>query len=127
MFVDRAKITIISGKGGNGAVTFRREPYVPEGGPDGGDGGKGGDVIFKADRNLRTLMDFRYKRKYEAQNGQNGRPSRCFGKSGENTIILVPGTSANPARAAFPVSPDVAVNITISFSVPFFLAAVVIK
>ena len=67
MFVDRAKITIISGKGGNGAVTFRREPYVPEGGPDGGDGGKGGDVIFKADRNLRTLMDFRYKRKYEAE------------------------------------------------------------
>ena len=59
MFVDRAKITIISGKGGNGAVTFRREPYVPEGGPDGGDGGKGGDVIFTADRNLRPVMDVR--------------------------------------------------------------------
>ena len=63
MFVDRAKIIIKSGKGGNGAVTFRREPFVPEGGPDGGDGGKGGDVVFMADENLRTLMDFRYKRK----------------------------------------------------------------
>ena len=72
MFVDRAKITIRSGKGGNGAVSFRREPYVPEGGPDGGDGGKGGDVIFMADNSLRTLMDFRYKRKYQAENGQDG-------------------------------------------------------
>lgn len=72
MFVDRAKIYIRSGKGGDGAVTFRREPFVPEGGPDGGDGGRGGDVIFQADRNLRTLMDFKYKKKYEAENGQNG-------------------------------------------------------
>ena len=76
MFIDRAKIKIISGKGGNGAVTFRREPYVPEGGPDGGDGGKGGDIIFKADRSLRTLMDFRYKKKYQAENGENGRKKK---------------------------------------------------
>ena len=62
MFVDRAKIHIKSGKGGDGAVTFRRDPYVPEGGPDGGDGGKGGNIVFQADADLRTLMDFRYKR-----------------------------------------------------------------
>lgn len=90
MFVDRAKITIKSGKGGDGAVTFRREPFVPEGGPDGGDGGRGGNVIFQADRNLRTLMDFRYKRKYEAENGQNGMKRKKFGKSGEDLIIKVP-------------------------------------
>ena len=90
MFVDRAKITIKSGKGGNGAVTFRREPFVPEGGPDGGDGGKGGDVVFIADENLRTLMDFRYKRKYEAESGQNGMKKKRFGKNGEDLIIKVP-------------------------------------
>ena len=90
MFVDRAKITIRSGKGGDGAVTFRREPFVPEGGPDGGDGGKGGDVIFMADASLRTLMDFRYKRKYEAENGQNGMKKKRFGKNGEDLIIKVP-------------------------------------
>lgn len=90
MFVDRAKITIQSGKGGNGAVTFRREPFVPEGGPDGGDGGKGGDVIFLADENLRTLMDFRYKRSYEAESGQNGMKKKRFGKNGEDLIIKVP-------------------------------------
>ena len=90
MFVDRAKIYIKSGKGGDGAVTFRREPFVPEGGPDGGDGGRGGDVIFQADRNLRTLMDFRYKRKYEAESGQNGMKKKRFGKAGENLIIKVP-------------------------------------
>ncbi|MEG0829083.1 MAG: GTPase ObgE [Anaerovoracaceae bacterium] len=90
MFVDRAKIFIRSGKGGNGAVTFRRETHVPEGGPDGGDGGDGGNVIFKADGNLRTLMDFRYKQKYEAESGQNGMKKKCFGKRGENLVILVP-------------------------------------
>ena len=78
MFVDRAKIFIKSGKGGNGAVSFRREPFVPEGGPDGGDGGKGGDVIFQADENMRTLMDFRYKRKYEAENGQDGKTTNSY-------------------------------------------------
>ena len=90
MFADRAKIIIKSGKGGNGAVTFRREPFVPEGGPDGGDGGRGGDVVFVADRNLRTLMDFRYKRKYEAENGQDGMKKKRFGKAGEDLIIKVP-------------------------------------
>lgn len=90
MFVDRAKIYIKSGKGGDGAVTFRRELFVPEGGPDGGDGGRGGDVIFMADRNLRTLMDFKYKKKYEAEAGQNGMKKKRFGKAGENLIIKVP-------------------------------------
>lgn len=90
MFVDRAKIYIKSGKGGDGCVSFRREPFVPEGGPDGGDGGKGGDVIFQADRNLRTLMDFKYKRKYEAEAGQNGMKKKRYGKNGENLIIKVP-------------------------------------
>ena len=89
-FVDRAKITIISGKGGNGAVSFRREPYVPEGGPDGGDGGKGGDIVFQADRNMRTLMDFRYQRKYQAENGQDGMKKKCYGKNGADLIIKVP-------------------------------------
>ena len=90
MFVDRAKISIKSGKGGDGCVSFRREPFVPEGGPNGGDGGKGGDVIFQADSNLRTLMDFRYKRKYEAEDGQNGMKYNRFGKKGENLVIKVP-------------------------------------
>ncbi len=90
MFVDRAKIFIKSGKGGDGAVSFRREPFVPEGGPDGGDGGKGGDVIFQADENLRTLMDFRYKRKYEAENGQDGMKKKRYGKNGQDLVIKVP-------------------------------------
>ena len=90
MFVDRAEIRIISGKGGNGAVTFRRDPYVPDGGPDGGDGGDGGSVIFVADRNLRTLMDFKYKRKYQAENGQNGMKRKRYGKKGEDLYIKVP-------------------------------------
>lgn len=90
MFVDRAKITIKSGKGGNGAVSFRREPFVPQGGPDGGDGGRGGDVIIQASNDLRTLMDFRYKRKYEAELGEDGKKKKCFGKQGQNLIIKVP-------------------------------------
>lgn len=90
MFVDRAKIFIKSGKGGDGCVSFRREPFVPEGGPDGGDGGRGGDVVFQADLSLRTLMDFRFKRKYEAENGQNGMKKKRYGKSGENLVIKVP-------------------------------------
>ena len=90
MFVDRARITIKSGKGGNGCVSFRREPFVPQGGPDGGDGGKGGDVIIRANNSLRTLMDFRYKKKYEAQSGEDGRKKKQFGKKGADLIIDVP-------------------------------------
>lgn len=90
MFVDRAEVTVISGKGGNGGVTFRHDPYVPDGGPDGGDGGDGGNVIFVADRNLRTLMDLKFKRKYQAENGQNGMKRNRFGKKGENLYIKVP-------------------------------------
>jgi len=90
MFVDRALISIKSGKGGNGCVSFRREPFVPEGGPDGGDGGKGGDIVITTDNNLRTLMDFRYKRKYEAENGEDGMKRKKFGKQGENLVIKVP-------------------------------------
>ena len=90
MFVDRAEITIRSGNGGNGAVTFRRDPYVPDGGPDGGDGGNGGSVIFVADRNLRTLMDLKYKRKYQAENGQPGMKRNRYGKKGQDLYIKVP-------------------------------------
>ena len=90
LFVDKAQIFIRSGKGGNGAVSFRREPYVPQGGPDGGNGGKGGDVVFLADRNLRTRMDFRYKRKYQAENGEDGRGKKQYGKDGEDLVIKVP-------------------------------------
>lgn len=90
MFIDVAKIQIRAGSGGDGAVSFHREKYVAAGGPDGGDGGKGGDIVFVADDNLSTLADFRYKRKYNAQNGENGRGKRCFGKSAPDLIIRVP-------------------------------------
>ena len=90
MFVDKARIKIKSGKGGNGAVSFRREAYVPQGGPDGGNGGRGGSVVLVADQNLRTLMDFRYKQKYEAMPGEDGRGRQQFGKDGEDLIIKVP-------------------------------------
>ncbi|MBR2591277.1 MAG: GTPase ObgE [Clostridia bacterium] len=90
MFVDIAKISIQAGNGGNGAVAFHREKYVASGGPDGGDGGKGGDIIFVVDDHLSTLADFRYKRKYKAQNGANGSGSRKTGKSAPNLIIKVP-------------------------------------
>lgn len=90
MFADRAKIFIKSGKGGDGHVSFRRELYVPAGGPDGGDGGKGGDVIFIVDKSINTLNDFRHIRKYCAENGQDGMKKRCHGKDGEDIIIKVP-------------------------------------
>ena len=90
MFVDKVKIKIKAGDGGDGAVSFHREKYVAAGGPDGGDGGKGGNIVFLADSNLSTLADFRYKRKYKAENGANGSGSRKTGKSAPNLIIKVP-------------------------------------
>jgi GTP-binding protein len=90
MFIDKAEITIKSGRGGDGAVSFRREPFVPDGGPDGGNGGKGGNIVFVADANLRTLMDFQYKKKYVAEAGQNGMGRKKFGKNGADMEIKVP-------------------------------------
>ncbi len=90
MFVDIAKIHLKAGNGGNGAVSFHREKYVAAGGPDGGDGGRGGDIIFQVDDNLSTLADFRYKRKYTAENGENGKTDRCTGKSAPSLLIKVP-------------------------------------
>ena len=89
-FVDKARITVHAGKGGDGAVAFHREKYIAAGGPDGGDGGRGGDVVFVVDDNMSTLMDFRYKRKYVAGNGANGMGKRCYGKDGETLYIKVP-------------------------------------
>ncbi len=99
MFVDYAKIIIKSGDGGDGAATFRREKYVAAGGPDGGDGGKGGDVYFVVDPNSNTLIDFRFTKKFKAENGQNGSGSHKFGKSGQDCIIKVPlGTIVRDAE-----------------------------
>lgn len=90
MFVDQARISIKAGDGGDGAVSFHREKYVAAGGPDGGDGGKGGDVVFQVDDNFSTLIDFRYKRKYVAQRGENGGARNCTGKSAPDLVIRVP-------------------------------------
>ena len=90
MFADRAKIIIRSGKGGNGHVSFRREKYVPDGGPDGGDGGRGGDVIFQVDEGLNTLYDYRHRRKFSATDGEEGGKRRCHGRDGEDIILPVP-------------------------------------
>ena len=100
MFIDKAKSFIKAGKGGNGAISFHREKYVAAGGPDGGDGGKGGNVIFKVELGMTTLMDFRYKRKYVAQNGMDGSGKRQKGKKGEDIIIKVPqGTIVRDAES----------------------------
>lgn len=90
MFIDSAKIIIIAGHGGDGAVAFHREKYIASGGPDGGDGGRGGNIIFQVDENLSTLSDFRYRRKYAAESGENGSGKRCSGKSGADLVIRVP-------------------------------------
>lgn len=100
MFIDKAKIFIKAGKGGNGAISFHREKYVAAGGPDGGDGGKGGNVVFKVELGMTTLMDFKYKRKYAAQNGADGSGKRQRGKSGEDIVIKVPqGTIVRDAES----------------------------
>lgn len=90
MLIDSAKIFVKAGNGGNGKVSFHREKYIAKGGPDGGDGGKGGDVIFIADEGMRTLIDFRYKRKYVAEPGQNGGSAQCTGRGAENLTVKVP-------------------------------------
>ena len=89
-FIDTARISVRAGNGGNGAVSFHREKYVAAGGPDGGDGGHGGNVVLRVDNHMSTLMDFRYKRKYTAPNGNDGSSRRCTGKDGENLVIKVP-------------------------------------
>lgn len=100
MFADRATIIIKSGKGGNGHVSFRREKYVPNGGPDGGDGGKGGDVIFVVDEGLNTLTDFRHRRKFAAEPGEEGGKKNCHGKNGQDLILKVPaGTVIKDAES----------------------------
>ena len=100
MFVDKVRITVIGGRGGDGAVAFHREKYVASGGPDGGDGGHGGSVILRVDDHMTTLLDFRYKRKYAAQAGENGRGRNMSGKRGENLIIKVPrGTVIRDAES----------------------------
>lgn len=89
-FFDEAQISVFAGNGGNGASSFRREKYVPRGGPDGGDGGRGGNVIMLADRNLNTLIDYRYTRTFRAEHGENGRGADCFGKGGSDLVLRVP-------------------------------------
>lgn len=90
MFIDKAKIFVRSGKGGDGSVSFRREKYVPLGGPDGGDGGRGGSIILKVDTGMTTLLDFKYRKKFVAEDGVNGGTSKCYGRDGENLYVRVP-------------------------------------
>ena len=105
-FVDTARITVKAGSGGNGAVAFHREKYVAAGGPDGGDGGRGGSVILEINEHMSTLMDFRYKRKYVAGNGSDGAGKRCTGKDGEDLILRVlPKLSVRRLRRRLQVRP----------------------
>ena len=94
-FVDEARITVQAGKGGNGCLSFRREKFVPKGGPDGGDGGDGGSVFLEASESINTLIDYRYTRHYQAQNGEGGSSRNCTGAKGEDLVLEVPvGTTA---------------------------------
>ena len=95
-FVDEARITVQAGKGGNGCMSFRREKFIPKGGPDGGDGGDGGSVYLLADDSINTLIDFRYTRHYQAENGKNGASRNCTGNKGADMVLRVPvGTTGH--------------------------------
>src|SRR5512138_2479739 len=97
-FIDEARIEAIAGDGGNGSASFRREKFIPRGGPDGGDGGRGGSIFAVADRNLNTLIDFRYARRHEARNGEAGRGSDQFGAAGDDILLRMPvGTIVSDA------------------------------
>ena len=110
MFLDKATITVKAGNGGNGLVSFHREKYVPDGGPDGGDGGKGGNIVFKADKTLTTLVDFAHKKVFTARNGEDGKARRSFGRKGEDLYIHVPvGTVIKDAKSGR-VMKDMSVN-----------------
>lgn len=99
MFIDLVKVYVKAGKGGDGAISFRREKYVPAGGPDGGDGGRGGNVVVIGNEGVRTLLDFRYQRRYLAENGENGRGRKQFGKDGADVVLKVPvGTLVKDAE-----------------------------
>src|SRR5687768_4191654 len=89
-FIDEARIEVVAGDGGNGSASFRREKFIPEGGPDGGDGGRGGSIFVVADRNINTLIDYRYTRKFLARKGENGRGADQYGKGGEDIVLRMP-------------------------------------
>ena len=110
MFIDFTQIDISAGNGGSGAVSFRREKFIPKGGPDGGDGGRGGHVIFKVDTNLHTLQDIRYRRRYKAENGHPGKGSNKTGKNGKDVVILVPAGSVIRKKGSKDIIIDLTVN-----------------
>ena len=110
MFIDYTQIDISAGNGGSGAVSFRREKFIPKGGPDGGDGGRGGHVIFKVDTNLHTLQDIRYRRRYKAENGHPGRGSNKTGKTGKDVVILVPAGSVIRKKGSREIIIDLTIN-----------------
>jgi GTP-binding protein len=107
-FIDEARIEVHAGDGGNGAASFRREKYIPKGGPDGGDGGRGGSIYAVADRNINTLIDYRYTRSFRAERGENGRGSDCYGKGGEDMVLRVPVGTVITDQATGQVLADLA-------------------